>query len=226
MACSRLTLPSPHLNSSASCPLPYPTWPKEGGKPPQHLSLSPSEPDHYEASHRASKLPQHSSTCRTRQPCPLFTPLPARAASCPPLDTARAPSPAYKRSPFLTEKIHTNPSYLPDILISLLALAIELAGVGRAPNTPAVPGNSDAAPTYRRSRAAEKDPHRRRDTSTPPVSTPTPAFSQTPLSLFPVGWGRRPRYRFRSVSPDSRAPFISPNFFFHPRTDALVGPAR
>jgi hypothetical protein len=53
---------------------------------------------------------QHAATRSTRQRRPLFTPLPARAVSWPPLDTACAPSPAYKRPPFFPKKIHTIPS--------------------------------------------------------------------------------------------------------------------
>jgi hypothetical protein len=97
----------------------------------------------------------------------------------------------------LAEKIHTIPTYLPDILLSLLALPIELAGAGRAPRAPHVPGDSDAALTYRRSRAAEKDSHRRHDTSPPPKTTagehPVAVSLPDSLSLlFPVGLGKTP----------------------------------
>jgi hypothetical protein len=61
----------------------------------------------------------------------------------------------------LAEKIHTIPSYLPDILLSLLALSIELSGVGRAPSTPHVPGVSGALPTRRLLRVAETNLLRR-----------------------------------------------------------------
>jgi hypothetical protein len=131
---------------------------------------------------------QHAATRNTLQRRPLFTPLPARAVSWPPLDTACAPSLAYKRPPFFPEKIHTIPSTSPDILLSLLSLPIELAGAGQAPRAPRVPGDSDAAPTYRRSRAAEKDPHSRRDTSPSPMTAAgehpqPPPPSRLPLAL-------------------------------------------
>jgi hypothetical protein len=77
---------------------------------------------------------------------------------------------AYKRAPFLSEKIHTIPSYLPDILLSLLALPIELSGVGRAPSTPHIPGVSGALPTRRLLRVAETNLLRRQDT--PAVAAP------------------------------------------------------
>jgi hypothetical protein len=97
----------------------------------------------------------------------------------------------------LAEKIHTIPSYLPDILLSLLALPIELTGAGRTPRAPRVPGDSDAAPTYRQSRAAEKDSHRRCDTSLPPKTATgeNPVAVSLPDSLsllFPVGLGKTP----------------------------------
>jgi hypothetical protein len=77
----------------------------------------------------------------------------------------------------LPEKIHTTHSTLPDILLSPLALHIDLARAGRAPRAPRVPGDWNAAPTYRRSRVAEKDSLRRRDTplSPPVLSAPSPA---------------------------------------------------
>jgi hypothetical protein len=83
----------------------------------------------------------------------------------------------------LSEKIHTIPSYLPDILLSLLALPIELAGAGRAPRAPRVPGDSDPAPTCRRSRTADKYPLRLRDTSPPP----TIAIGEHPIAVFLPG---------------------------------------
>jgi hypothetical protein len=77
---------------------------------------------------------------------------------------------AYKRPPFLAEKIHTIPSYLPEILLSLLALSIELSGVGHAPSTSHVPGISGALPTRRLLRVAETNLLRRQDT--PAVAVP------------------------------------------------------
>jgi hypothetical protein len=43
----------------------------------------------------------------SRQSHALPLPQPTHTVSCPPLDTAGAPSPAYKRPPFFPEKIHT-----------------------------------------------------------------------------------------------------------------------
>jgi hypothetical protein len=116
-----------------------------------------------------------------------------RRPRTPPVPTSLA----YKRAPFFAEKIHTIHSYLLDILLSLLALPIELAVAGRAPRAPRVPGDSGAAPTYRRSRAAEKDSHHRRDTSPPPKTAagehPTAVSLLDSLSLlFPIGLGKTP----------------------------------
>jgi hypothetical protein len=96
----------------------------------------------------------------------------------------------------LVEKTHTIPSYLPDILLSLLALSIELARAGRAPRAPRVPDDSDRSLTCRRSRAAEKGPLRRRDTLPPPtIATGEPLDPRLlpgSLSLCPVGLGKTP----------------------------------
>jgi hypothetical protein len=56
----------------------------------------------------------------SRQSHALPLPQPTRMVSWPPLDTACAPSPAYKRPPFLPEKTHTTFLYLLDILFQLL----------------------------------------------------------------------------------------------------------
>jgi hypothetical protein len=121
--------------------------------------------------------------------------LPETTVLCRPRPAPRTTSLAYKRSPSLLEKIHTIPSYLPDILLSLLYLPIKLAGAGRAPRAPRVPGDSDAAPTYRWSRAAEKDPLRRHDISPPPKTAagehPVTVSLPVSRSLCPVGLGKK-----------------------------------
>jgi hypothetical protein len=75
---------------------------------------------------------------------------------------------AYKRPPFLAEKTHTIPSYLPDILLSLLALSFELAGVDRAPRRPDVPGVL-APPSSRRLDEVEEEELLRR--TAPPIAS-------------------------------------------------------
>jgi hypothetical protein len=127
----------------------------------------------------------------SRQSHALPLPQPTRTVSWAPLDTTCAPSPAYKRPPFLPEKTHTIPRTSPDMLLSLISLPIELAGAGRAPRAPRIPGDSDATPTCRRSRAAETDSLRRRDTppSPPILSASRPIVMQFPpssVSLFSV----------------------------------------
>jgi hypothetical protein len=72
--------------------------------------MSPSEPDHPSARERARELLQRTVTRRPRQNHALPLPQPTRTVYWPPLDTAGAPSPAYKKPPFFPEKIHTIPS--------------------------------------------------------------------------------------------------------------------
>jgi hypothetical protein len=109
------TVPLPLLDSPLSSPSPLcpdpgrETW-KAWRKTTRTPHLSPSEPDRLDPFHRARTLMQHAAARSTRQRRPLFTPLPARAVSWPPLDTAGAPSPAYKKPPFFPEKIPTIPS--------------------------------------------------------------------------------------------------------------------
>jgi hypothetical protein len=128
---------------------------------------------------------------------PSSSPKPAQTAS--PRSLSVPTTATYKRPPFLAEKTHAIPSYLPDILLSLITLSNELARAGRAPRAPRVPDDSDRSPTYRRSRAAEKDPLRCRDTPPPPPPTTAtgeplePSLLLGSLSLCPLsGSGRSP----------------------------------
>jgi hypothetical protein len=114
------------------------------------------------------------------------------------------PSPAYKRPPCLPEKIHPIHSTLPDILLSPLALPIDLAGAGRAPRAPRVPGDWNIAPTSRRSRAAEKDLLRRRDT---PPSPLLPLCCTSVAALAPAGLGESVVVR-KTTSPMRTASMI------------------
>jgi hypothetical protein len=72
--------------------------------------MSPSEPDHLDPSHRARTLLQHAVARRPRQNPALPLPRPTRTVCWPPLDTAGAPSPTYKKPPFFPEKVPTIPS--------------------------------------------------------------------------------------------------------------------
>jgi hypothetical protein len=107
-----LALPSHTIcpNTSAPCSPSHPTWPNSEENHRSTPSLSPSELDRLDPSHRARTRMQHAASRSTRQRRPLFTPLLARAVSWPPLDTACAPPPAYKRPPLLNGKMHTPPS--------------------------------------------------------------------------------------------------------------------
>jgi hypothetical protein len=98
---------------------------------------------------------------------------------------------AYKRSPFLAEKIHTIPSDLPDILLSLLALSIELSGVGRAPSTPHVPDISEAPPTCRLPEPAEKTSLHRQDTLLPVAACSGEPPQPLPPPRLPLAMSRR-----------------------------------
>jgi hypothetical protein len=57
---------------------------------------------------------------------------------------ARA-TPAYKRPPLLAGKMHLTSLYLPDILLSLLALSIELSEVAVLPERLPFPANRTAS---------------------------------------------------------------------------------
>jgi hypothetical protein len=134
---------------------------------------------------------------------------------------------AYKRVPFLAEKIHTIPRYLPDILLCLLAFPIKLAGAGRAPRAPCVPDDSECSPTCRRSRAAEKDPLRRLDIPAsaprhPPVSTAAVHLPDSLSLCFPSGWEEDPPIPIRFLILTGRAP-LSANLLFFCTPAALVG---
>jgi hypothetical protein len=178
---------------------------------------------------------QHAAARSTRQRRPLFTPLPARAVSWPPLDTAGAPSPSYKRPPFFPENIHTTSLSLLDIVSQQFASQFELAGARRAPGHAAIPGDSEPPPTYRRSRAAEKDSLRRRDTppSPPVLSAPSPA-----AVLLPVTTAVSPLCLEEEDDPDTDSgcviltggplrlgPLFFP-FFSRAHLGSLAGPAR
>jgi hypothetical protein len=75
----------------------------------------------------------------SRQSHALPLPQLTRTVSWPPETIICAPSPAYKRPPFLNGKIHTTFLYLVDIVSRCLASWFELAGAGRAPGRPDVP---------------------------------------------------------------------------------------
>jgi hypothetical protein len=129
------TVPLPLLDSPLSTPhLPARTPAvrpgRRGRQSNQTPSLSPAELDHLDPSHRARMRMQPAAARSTRQRRPLFTPLPARAVSWPPLDTACDPSPAYKRPPFFPKKTHTTFLYLLDIISLEVASWFELAGAG------------------------------------------------------------------------------------------------
>jgi hypothetical protein len=189
-------LPSPSL------PVPPLTeiWPENRG----HGNRTPSGFPHYQSIPAYPNAPagfiDHPTldTTPSTLPFPSSSPKPAQTAN--PRSPSVPTAAAYKRPPFLAEKTHTIPSYLPDILLSLLALAIELAGAGRAPRAPRILDDSDRSPTCRRSRAAEKDPLRRCDT--PPLPTTAagepldPRLLPGSLSLCPVGLGKMPDNNF------------------------------
>jgi hypothetical protein len=130
---------------------------------------------------------------------PSSSPKPARTAS--PRSLLVPTAAAYKRPPFLAEKTHTTHRTSPDILLSILALSIELAGASGAPRAPHIPGVSEALPTRRLLEPAERIRRRRQDASPPPVASPVshlePRLLPVSRSLLQSGWGRRPpRYRF------------------------------
>jgi hypothetical protein len=72
--------------------------------------MSPSEPGQLDTSHRARTLLQHAVARRPRQNPALPLPRPTRTVCWPPLDTAGAPSPTYKKPPFFPKKIRTIPT--------------------------------------------------------------------------------------------------------------------
>jgi hypothetical protein len=189
-------------------------------KPPQLSPRLPSESLHspYPVAPAAFMGAPQLETTPSNPPLPFSVPetIVLRCTRPPSVPTAAA----YKRSPFLAEKIHTIPSNLPDILLSLLALSIELARAGRAPRAPRVPDDSDRSPTCRRSRAAEKDPLRRLDIPATAPHHPSVSTAIVPLpgsrSLCPVGLGKKPSIPIRCLSYDSRVP-LSKHFFCLPR---------
>jgi hypothetical protein len=176
--------------------------------------------------------PQHEKTPNNP---PLSFSLPEATVLRRPRPPPRTTSLAYKRSPSLPEKIHTIPSYLPDILLSLLALSIELAGASGAPRAPHVPGVLEALPTRRLLKPAERSRRRRRDASPPPVASPVslPNHRLLPGSLSQclVGLGKKTptRYRFGHKFWQS-GPLCQPIFVFlffslPPRTEDWTGQA-
>jgi hypothetical protein len=178
--------------------------------------LSPSELDHLDPSHRARTRMQHAAARSTRQRRPLFTPLPARAVSWPPLDTAGAPSPAYKKPPFLPEKMHAITRDLPDILSSSLSPYFELAGnvvlAGHRvfPAFQCFPRRCTCWRWPRRTTAAALHPRRR--SPSPPVSLPVTATLPGSLSLLSQSRqeeGPRPLDQFLTQRPRfSRTPSL------------------
>jgi hypothetical protein len=146
--------------------------------------LLPSEPDHPSARKRARELLQRTVTCRPRQNHALPLPRPTRTVSCPPLDTAGAPSPAYKRAPCWPEKIHTTSLSPLDIVSHGFASWFELAGAGRAPGCPRVPGVPEPPSSCRQYKVDEDSLRRRtaprRRLPSLPRRAPPPCCSQPP----------------------------------------------
>jgi hypothetical protein len=235
------TVPLPLLDSPLSTPhLPAQTPAvrpgRKGRQSHRTPSLSPSEPDRLDPSHRARTRKQHATARSTRQRRPLFTPLPARAVSWPPLDTTGAPSPAYKRPPFLPEKTHTTILYLLDIVSLEVASWFELAGAGRAPGRPDIPGVPEPPSSRRLDKVEEEELLRRSATRRRvpclPRRAPPPRPSSPSVSSCAWVESRATTYRFGFIRSDIRAPLVSPVCFFfprwlsHPREEVWAGPAR
>jgi hypothetical protein len=191
------------LLSIPSHPCPAPgreTW-RRRGRAHRTPPLSPSEPDRLDPSHRARTRLQHAAARSTRQSRPLFTLLPARAVSWPPLDTAGAPSPVYKKPPFFPEKIHAITRNLLDNVSLSPVPYVELADLD-------IPADHRPFPALRslpRRAACWRWPrrtsgaalHPRRLFPPPPVSSPSAALLPVALAVYSSSWGRRPPpYRF------------------------------
>jgi hypothetical protein len=154
-------------------------------------TMPPSEPDHPDLSHRARTHLQHTAARSTRQRRPSSLPQPTPAALSPQIHSPRAPSPAYIKPPFFPEKIPTIPSYLLDIISSLVGRRFELAGVGRAPERAAVPGVPAAPSSFRLDKVEEEEllrrtAARRRLPSLPRRAPAPPSSQQPPVSIDPV----------------------------------------
>jgi hypothetical protein len=140
--------------------------------------LLPSAPDQAAARKRARASLQHSAarTRKPRPPLPFFsrhTPRPGR-----PIPSPHAPSPAYKRPPFLNGKMHTTSLSLLDIVSHSFASWFELAGAGQAPGRPAVPG-VPVPPSSCRLDEVDKEKICRGSASPPPPSSSSASSSAT-----------------------------------------------
>jgi hypothetical protein len=154
----------------------------------------------------------------SRQSHALPLPQPTRTVCWPPLDTACAPSPAYKRAPCWPEKMHTTTLSLLDILFSLVARRFELAGVDRAPGRPRVPGVPEPPSSCRQYKVEEEEILRRSATPRrlpclPRRATP-PRPSSPSVSSAPRLSRRRRLVLFRLIRSWQLGPAVRPVSYF------------